>query len=883
MGGHRRSGRRQPKAACQMEAAAGDAAGAAPLVRAAKGARGLRPSLDVVMRAIDSLYEDQLKPFGRILRKRLAEQASGVGISRLYVPPGQEAVPLPEVDVAFLQAICQASGELYVQPEEGGDWSAVVVGRPVDFVDVYDLEDPYSREFWAKAEAYFASLTGPDDLLPGGRYACAQALAVRGLDFFEGRSLGQICHVVQLAIAQRKVLGYCNGAVVPYSASQSMMKEHCAEQQQPTASSDAAAMPLATWEVARTYLRDILEAAALPDEGPAMVPLSNVKRLFRSRYHTELSETMLGHSRLSDLIQDERFNDLCSLELQKSGYVVVQRQPPVITRISLADSLLPPSADAMISLSERLQLRAAETAGASLGTPRASSAPRPFCVDEPLLFEDFGGQTAEAGDAAYLSMSTPLPSPGVPASTTVKHWLGEPHRLAFLPDESEPLSSDQESADEPRRVAFCPDEPLCLEDAAPGLDVTMPLAPLSVRTPLPSPGVPPSATVRRWTGLSDFFTPGLPAPAESGRPAAATRAEPPTPLSFTTPLPSPGVPLSATARKWSDAPRRVGFCHDEPLGLEEVQPGVFDAPTPLASPGVPGSATVRRWAGEPHRLEFFHELLLPTEDISSEGTTRSPGSGGTPLDEVFSASDASARSGGLPNFASALSALASAGGLVQNTFIHAKPLPPTPLLARRRAHSAPRDSSAATRQSPLAEIAHPAAPSVEAMPSPAQPPSALQSALMGLEPLEEPTTPPNAAAALASAASAPRWLAVSPVDHCVRLTVRNTFLHSAPTPGAAASAARRSQSTPPDVNSARGAAEALGQALRVLPQLLDGIESTCDIALTPGGCKSPDALPAFVPLSPALTASPTDRGFSWLGASGPAVGHQHVVRLADYV
>merc|ERR1719264_470835 len=75
-------------------------------------------------------------------------------------------------------------------------------------------------------------------------------------------------------------------------------------------------LPPATLEIARHYLREILQANTV-------VPLSNIKRIFRTRYQTDLSETLLGHSRLSDLLQDVRFHDLCTVQLQQNGYVVV--------------------------------------------------------------------------------------------------------------------------------------------------------------------------------------------------------------------------------------------------------------------------------------------------------------------------------------------------------------------------------------------------------------------------------------------------------------------------------------------------------------------------------------------------------------------------------
>merc|ERR1740138_554608 len=86
---------------------------------------------------------------------------------------------------------------------------------------------------WAAAAMYFQALSGDEMQLPGGRYSCAQALLARDLPFLRGRSLGQVCHIVQLAISQKKILGYLNGAVVPYVRSQSMVKEQCAQFQTP--------------------------------------------------------------------------------------------------------------------------------------------------------------------------------------------------------------------------------------------------------------------------------------------------------------------------------------------------------------------------------------------------------------------------------------------------------------------------------------------------------------------------------------------------------------------------------------------------------------------------------------------------------------------------
>lgn len=280
-----------------------------------------------IVEAIDSLYEDRLRPYGRILRKRISERSEG----------GEEC------DMANLRVQCEACPGLKVQREEGGEFAVLLAGRPEAFVDIYGSEDEYSEELWAAATEYFGSLGTEARALPGGRFASAEALASRRLPFLQGHTLGQVCHITQLALTRRKLLGYSDGAIVPYSQSTSMRKSRCATLHCPCAAGDPAKVPLsglevASWDVARLRLHEILQRSV--ERGTNQVPLSNVKRLFRSLFQLELSETKLGHSKLTELLQDPRFGDVCEVQLQEKGYAVVavnggaqtqrrpSRQPP---------------------------------------------------------------------------------------------------------------------------------------------------------------------------------------------------------------------------------------------------------------------------------------------------------------------------------------------------------------------------------------------------------------------------------------------------------------------------------------------------------------------------------------------------------------------------
>jgi len=340
----RRRGQRSARKARSSAAAATTVVnGNSPMVRARPV---LLPETNEIIAAMESLYADELKPVGRILRKRIAERAAADS-------DGKGQCTLPDVHGRHLRQVCDACPLIRVEPEDGGEWGALLIGVKGSFMDVYSPNDVYPQELWDGAAAYFETLDGDDILLPGGRYSCAQALAKRQLPFLAGYSVGKICHIVQLAISQKKILGYLNGGVVPYNHSQSMVKEQCVLFKQPCAGPiKSEVMPIATWDEALDGVRKIMEVEI--DRGQTVVPLSNVKRLFRSRFNLELSETMLGHLKLSDLLQDPKFADICTVQLEGNGYNVIK--PSCRRSISLEDWLPVAEEGGLLTGSSSLQL-----------------------------------------------------------------------------------------------------------------------------------------------------------------------------------------------------------------------------------------------------------------------------------------------------------------------------------------------------------------------------------------------------------------------------------------------------------------------------------------------------------------------------------------------
>jgi hypothetical protein len=317
---HKRNGRWTLKKTKGCQQILASRPGAAPELAEAR----LLPSQDEIIAGIESLYADEVKPFGRILRKRIGERAiAAQAASHSIVEDPAGASMLPGAALEQLCTLCDECSLVRVVPEDGGAWSVLLLDREATFVDVYSPDDPYPEEFWTAVASHFEDSSIQ---LPGGRYACAEALIKLNLHCLAGLSLGQVCHVVQLSIAKRKIFGYLHGDVVPYARSQSMIKDNCAVWLQPCGALAASAMPVASWKLARKCLWEILESSAGAPQALGKVPMSNVKRLFRSRFQVELSETALGYTRLYELLQDKAFIDICSVQLQGNGYIVVQRR-----------------------------------------------------------------------------------------------------------------------------------------------------------------------------------------------------------------------------------------------------------------------------------------------------------------------------------------------------------------------------------------------------------------------------------------------------------------------------------------------------------------------------------------------------------------------------
>jgi len=474
-------------------------------------AAALKVSPIEVLAAIESLYADQVRPQGRILLKRLGERAAAARAGQVALGSipglavGSEVVP--RLDTAHIRKVCERCPRIQVVAEAGTEYSALLVGRTPSFIDPCSNDDPFPERLWSEMAAFFGSYQNRGVRLPGGRYACARALAATHLPFLAGRSLGEVCHIVQLAVSQRQVLGYLDGHVVPYFQSEAVVKQHSAVLQQPAWSLKKDTMAVADLAQARECLRAILAGS-----GEAGVPLPNVKRLFRSRFQLELSETALGHCRISDLLQDERFLDICTLQPRGNTYVVVLSQ----------GSVSEVGAD-FASPDEEID---EEACSVSDHTPTKHE------EEQHSFWQSFAARTF-----IHLKSSPATP---VRRSSSVPKDHGFGQNLDLSPSDSVSTEATESDSPTPRRLRFCPDEPLSLDEASSAESGSS-----SLGFPLMTP------------------SPQYEMPCYGARRSVATESEGRAAVSNA---------VAGGAAQPDAPPRRVQFCPDEPLSLQEALP-----------------------------------------------------------------------------------------------------------------------------------------------------------------------------------------------------------------------------------------------------------------------------------------------------------------------
>merc|ERR1719316_1329866 len=129
------------------------------------------------------------------------------------------------------------------------------------------------------------------------------------------------------------------------------------------------------------------------------MPLPNIKRLIPQRFGFQLSETSLGYSKVSDLLKDNRFADVCHVEKQRTGYMLCKPAPTSSLLLTLS-SLLSWERDA-----DREPSKAgAEPAAAWVSLEEAEKQETPYWTISPAAMK---GEIRNT----FIHIARPLPTP----------------------------------------------------------------------------------------------------------------------------------------------------------------------------------------------------------------------------------------------------------------------------------------------------------------------------------------------------------------------------------------------------------------------------------------------------------------------------------------
>jgi len=228
---------------------------------------------EMLSSVLESLYRDRIKPMASYVKGRLKEKQA----------------PEPIIK-GFVNVYLQHADLFEVQRPTKDDTVILFCKDPSWFqgwVDMDSLEDTYDESMWEDLERF---LDG-QHAFAGGRYGTARELIQRNLPFLAPFSLGEVCHIIQLAIQKRKLIVYHRKMLKPI---QSIM----AQQEEDNRNSKNGNTPDSEIKDASQLCFLLLRAFV---RNPSRIPLSRLKTMLKNDFGSTLIETSFMCTKLREL------------------------------------------------------------------------------------------------------------------------------------------------------------------------------------------------------------------------------------------------------------------------------------------------------------------------------------------------------------------------------------------------------------------------------------------------------------------------------------------------------------------------------------------------------------------------------------------------------
>lgn len=252
---------------------------------------------DMLVRTLESLYKDRIKPMANYVKGRLKERSSPEAVVR-----------------AFVDLYSQHADLFRVQDNAGSEEAAVFfASEPPWFkgwVDIDAADDPYDENMWQELKKFLEG----GHTFAGGRYGMARELMQRNLSFLAPYSLGEVCHIVQLAIQQRKIIVYHKKMLKP------MQPTLC----QPAPTNGAGSLDLEEIATLFQLCRVLFKTLKSHPQG---IRLDRMKQMIKEECSCRLNEMAFQCTKLIELFRQEPLKSTFALENDGKAFYVRAGDP----------------------------------------------------------------------------------------------------------------------------------------------------------------------------------------------------------------------------------------------------------------------------------------------------------------------------------------------------------------------------------------------------------------------------------------------------------------------------------------------------------------------------------------------------------------------------
>jgi len=262
------------------------------------GPEGLRQML---ISTLESLYQDRIKPMANYIKGRLKERS------------------VPDIIVKSFEDLYTQHPDLFdVQNPKSGEETTIYFHKPPawfkGWVDIDSPDDPYDETMWKE----LAKFLDGEHTFAGGRYGMARELMQRNLPFLANHSLGEVCHIVQLAIQHRRLIVYHRKMLKPIQTVLCQLSPDgngtVDNQEAGFEGEEIKEMDDLTMVLFRMLLHH-----------PSGIRLCRMKQMIKHEFQRKLSEMAFQCTKLIELFNQEPLNETFVLDTENDGKSIYVR------------------------------------------------------------------------------------------------------------------------------------------------------------------------------------------------------------------------------------------------------------------------------------------------------------------------------------------------------------------------------------------------------------------------------------------------------------------------------------------------------------------------------------------------------------------------------